>query len=276
MIKFILFIILLIIILLIIITDRINDFNTLGQNIIIPLMNSNKWSPFIDKIKFKDKCKERNIETFKTLAIYDTVQDLINNLDNLPQSFIIKYNTESGMNLIIKDKNDWSKKQLKKQLSKFKPRLVNLISDETQYSFIKPKFLIEELISPVPQDYKIIVSNGKPVLLWIDSDRYGKHKRTVFRIRDDYSTIRLDDCYWNYPIDKNIELPPPNIINDMCNIAKSFTNEINLPFFRVDLYYVNNKIYGGEITLTSEGFTSKISKKCASYAIGIKNEISER
>lgn len=257
--------------------NRYNDFNKRGWRDIIPLMDSGKWVQFVDKLQFKELCNDLDIATFDTLAVCDDVDEVIHLLPELPTEFVVKYTTDSGMNLIIEDKRQWSDEAIAKKLKSFKPRAIgNWIFGESQYAHVSPKYMIEKLVKPIPQDYKILVTDGKPILLWIDTDRMHVHKRAVFRIRDDFTIVFLHDCHWNYPIDKTIEPPPQNVVSQMCKTAMKLARKTNLPMVRVDLYWINSKIYGGELTLTSGAFTESITKECASYASGKQNSISAR
>jgi hypothetical protein len=253
--------------------DRCNSFNRRGRREVVPLLDSPQWVAYIDKIKFKHFCKRHGVNVFETISIFNNVEDIKSMFDDLPNSFIVKYTTESGMNLIVRNKNEWTPESLHRKVKQFKRRTVfNWLFGEPQYKYVIPRYMIEELVQPIPQDYKIIVTDGKPILLFV----FVKHSRAVFRIRDDFSTVPLLDCKWKYAPDPTIELPPQTAIDEMCNIAIRFASEINLAMFRVDLYYVNSRIYGGEITLTSGAFATKISELCAEYASGTRNEISSR
>ena len=51
----------------------------------------------------------------------------------------------------------------------------------------------------------------------------------------------------------------------MLDVAKSFN--VNLPLYRVDLYWLKNEFYGGEITLSSDNFIGRISENCARISL---------
>ena len=51
----------------------------------------------------------------------------------------------------------------------------------------------------------------------------------------------------------------------MLDVAKSFN--VPLPLYRVDLYWYKDEFYGGEITLSSDNFTARISNKCARLSV---------
>ena len=51
----------------------------------------------------------------------------------------------------------------------------------------------------------------------------------------------------------------PTAIKDLTNIAKRLASQVPLDLVRVDVYWHDNKWFGGEITLTPEGGTATIS-----------------
>lgn len=247
--------------------DRLNSFNQRGWHDILPQMDG-RWVPYIDKLKFKDVCERLGLPTFRTIDVCNSAECVVDSFDALPRSFVVKYTTGSGMNLIVKNKYEWTKERLLRHLSRFKLGLHNARLGELQYYFVSPSFMIEEMIDPIPNDFKILVTDGKPRVIWVDTNRFSRHRRTIFRINDDFTTHMMPKCRWNYDVDTTVVLPDPQVVRDMCEIAVQFAQEIPLPMFRVDLYYVNGTIFGGEITLTSESFTASISRDCANYASG--------
>ena len=132
---------------------------------------------------------------------------------------------------------------------------------------------MEEFINPVPEDIKVILSNGKPTLLWVDEGRFAKngHSRTIYAVNaDGRSTRMLDDCLWTYKLTGRdpaliLELRAAGKIEELLRVAQMF--EVELPIARIDIYWYKGRFYGGEVTLTSGAFAQHcISASCARTA----------
>jgi len=248
--------------------SRNNSFNNYGIKYIRPLLNNKKWTKYVDKLKFKELCKKLNIKTFKTLYILKNPKDLYKIYDKLPNKFVLKSNKAWNRNLIVKNKKDYTVKQMLSKLSNYDDEF-NLYS-EPQYNYTKGQLYIEEFIDPLPEDIKIIIYKEKPTILWVDSDRFKNHKKYFYKIQNN-KLNKLKNCYWKFPANKNKNLLIEDIIKKnkvkkMLDIAKSFN--VNLPLYRVDLYWFKNDFYGGEITLSSDNFNEKISENCARISLG--------
>jgi len=230
-------------------------------------MDSAQWVPFIDKIEFKRLCTDLGIDTFKTLGVYSTVNELMDDINTFPSSFIIKYSSESGLNLIVKDKRTWSEDAIRRKITRFGPRIESALLNERQYRHVTGRYLVEELIVPVPVDYKLFITDGRVKLIWVDSDRFRSHKRTVYRVHEDYTATRWSDCRWGYDHDPNAmsHLPQP-MVKQLCDAALRIAHSVPIDMVRIDLYYLNDRVYGGEVTLTSGGFKEPISSACARFA----------
>lgn len=245
-----------------------NSFNNYGIKYIRPLLNDKKWTKYVDKLKFKELCTKLNIKTFKTLYILKNPNDLYKIYDKLTNKFVLKSNKAWNRNLLVKNKNDYTVKQMLSKLSNYDDEFNS--DTEPHYNYTKGQLYIEEFIDPIPEDIKIIIYKGKPTLLWINSDRFNNHKKDIYKIQNN-KLKKLKNCYWNYKSTNENNINITNIIKKnkvkkMLDIAKLFN--VNLPLYRVDLYWYKNDFYGGEITLSSANFNGTISENCAKISVG--------
>ena len=168
------------------------------------------------------------------------------NLDDLPDKFIMKTTNGSGTNYICKDKKEFDIELTKSKLNKWMKRNIFSASREWAYKDIEPKIIVEELIEDKNNefsginDYKIFCFNGKVEYIVVDVDRDIGHKRNIYNAN--WSLIKTSTDYPN--IGKNIK--KPERLEEMIKIAEKLSNDF--PHVRVDLYWVNNKIYFGELT----------------------------
>ena len=174
------------------------------------------------------------------------------NFNKLPNSFVIKCNHGSHMNIVVKDKKLLSKKdikRIKKQLHKWlNTDYTFVVGLETQYIGIKRGFYIEEYIKDFDsRDYKFLCFNGKCKYFWINEDATSKDgTTTVF----DASTLAKAPFNLNLGFKKDISnMELPSNIKEMIRIAEILSEDFK--FVRVDLYNIKGKILFGELTFNS-------------------------
>lgn len=200
-----------------------------------------------DKYKVRDVVEKKAGSKYlnNLLAIYENVNEI--DLTKLPKSFVLKGSHGSGYNIVCKDK---SKMNWKKEFKKMRRWLRNnyyLRNGEWVYRDIKPRIVCEEFLFDQSQeegliDYKFYCFNGKPTYC------------QVIKERNTGGTIDFFDEEWNHMEFRGLQdlpyskerIPRPEKFAEMLTIAAKLSEAF--PFVRVDLYYVNNKIYFGELT----------------------------
>ena len=205
-----------------------------------------KWVKYIDKIKFKEYARSLDIPTFKSLAIYDQKDYKNINYEKLPNSFIIKSNKGSGNNIVVEDRKKMNYSKNIKDISTWASLYRK---NQPQYEYIIPKIIIEEYIENLLEDIKIWFHNGKISMIQITVNH---NKRNFYDLHGKLLPITMD--YDNDYSNKLVE----NIFRDrkweeMLNVARKLASGVKLNLFRVDIYYINKKFYGGEITLSPDG-----------------------
>lgn len=195
------------------------------------------------------------------LGVWDSVEEI--DFDSLPNSFVLKANHGSAMNIIVKDK-----KLLDISLAKTKMKnwlAVNYAYNggfELQYAKIPPKIIAEQYIEHVDdlRDYKFLCFGGEVKYVWVDSSRYKDHRRDFFDLQWNHLDVAIA-----YP---NAEEPPirPANLEKMVELAGQLCQ--GFIHVRVDLYDVNGQIYFGEMTFTSGNGTEKFTSQEFAYQLG--------
>ena len=93
----------------------------------------------------------------------------------------------------------------------------------------------------VPRDYKFFCFHGEPRFVQVDYDRFSGHTRTLY----DMEWKKLP-CEFEYPYGPDESGHPPELFNQMTEIAKKLSNPF--PFVRVDLYESGGSVWFGEMT----------------------------
>ena len=221
-------------------------------------LNNPKWVKYIDKLKFKEYAKQRNVDSPKTLLIINNIDEL--SLKDIPSNCAIKTNHASARNIIIKNGKiiggnirnldlvkDWDliKQRLKKWLEPF------IILKEPQYKYIEPKIYIEELMDPSPVEMRLFVIYGKVKMLYmVDNTIYPSCRQYL---DTNWNPI---DCYDNVYKICHRKVDKPNNWRDVIKIAEKLSD--NIDFVRIDLYLHNGNILAGEYTLTPDAGKAKI------------------
>lgn len=205
------------------------------------------YAPYVDKIGVRNYIQDWGLGNYlpKLYGVWDSFDEI--DFNNLPNQFALKTNHGCGNHVIVFDKEklniDLAKRTIGDAL-KFRGNKL-----ESQYSLIRPRIYAEELIcekiGELPEDYKFHTCNHiiKGVLV-------------VAERTDDYHRVVFYDRFWTKmniikanATNKQVEKPAK--FEEMLNIAQIIANKFYQ--VRVDLYYVHDKIYIGELTFTPQG-----------------------
>lgn len=205
-----------------------------------------------DKYLVREWIKEKIGEEYliPLLGVWDKFDDI--DFDKLPNQFVLKTNHGSGWNIIVKDKNNFDKEETKKKLELWLKLNYAFISGfEMHYLNIPPKIIAEKYIEQIDQvyDYKFMCFNGKVEFMWVDTDRFIDHKRTIFNKKWEKQNIKLVYKIADY------DIPKPRNFERMINFAELLSE--NFVHTRVDFYEIGDKLYFGEITFTSGSGTEE-------------------
>lgn len=185
-----------------------------------------------------------------TLGVWDNPEAI--DWDSLPKEFVLK-TTHGGGSVgvvICNDKNNFDILQASKLLN------LSLKSDiytrfrEWPYKDVPKRIIAEKFMSTSGcnelnnlTDYKFYCFGGEPKYCQVIRDR-----RTT-------ETIDFYDMDWQHQdfvgLNPNVHngitpVPRPVLLKDMTEICRKLSSDI--PFLRVDLYVIDEKVYFGEMT----------------------------
>jgi hypothetical protein len=200
----------------------------------------------LDKYGVREYINSKGLENIldKLYAVYDNANKI--NFNSLPEKFVIKTTNGSGTNIFCREKSKFSFDEIKPLLNKWMSRDNFAAGREWAYKDITPKIIIEEYlednINPYDgiNDYKFLCFNGKAKCIIFHSDRFGDHKRNYYDT--EWNLIDVSSRHPNF----GDCVPRPDGLEEMIHVANILAEDF--PFVRVDLYWVNSKVYFGELT----------------------------
>ena len=214
------------------------------------------YTTMVDKVAVK-KYVETLIDkkyVIPTFFVYNNVDEI--NIEKLPNKFVMKSSHNSGNVVICENKEKFNLKKAKKILKKSLKDKYYLYYREYPYKNVTPKIIVEEYLGANVKDYKIQCFNGKVDNILVCTGRNTKEGVKYFYFDTNWNY--LDYCPYENGCNMAKQITKPKKLKEMIEIAETLSK--GLPEIRVDLYYVNNKIYFGELTLfTNAGFDNTIT-----------------
>lgn len=208
----------------------------------------------VDKAMFKDYVKERLGDgyTIRMFNVYDDLDSIRRDWDNLPEEFVLKSTVQSDGKFIkvIRNRSSIRFEDIRGELKEwFDPYNTLINSFCRAYYKAKPRVLAEEYMSQIDgqlYDYKIFCFNGVPYCVYVAVDHF---------LEDDYP-ITFYDMDWNmmdvkYGRHSNAEVPIPKHWDEMKDIACRLSE--GFPFVRVDFFDTDEKLLMAEMTLYPGG-----------------------
>lgn len=213
-----------------------------------------KYHKLVDKYEVKKIIAQEIGEhlIIPTYGVWDKFDDI--NFDALPEKFVLKCTHDSASVVICTDKKNFDFKKARKKLSEaLKVDYYHFQNLQWAYKGIKPRIMAEKFLEDKAanelSDYKFYCFNGVAKLCQVIANRFSK------------VTIDFYDPNWNYveglvglslkAKNSNINVQKPEKYEEMIAIAEKLSQSI--PFVRVDMYYVDNQIYFGEMTFYPAG-----------------------
>lgn len=206
-----------------------------------------RWS---DKIAVNNLLDDLGFSDIKIPTYYSKYGLLSeNDFNDLPNTkFIIKCNHGSGWNLIIdKQQLTTSPKYIVHKINKWLSLNYSYITGyEAQYENIKPGVIIEPVLIDKPTDYGFWCLNGNIEGISL-TRKLGKNL-------EEYIAFVNEQCLLNKwyigvsPAQANLNKKQIQMINTIIPYVKEIAKPFD--FVRVDMYYINGKVYFGETTFT--------------------------
>lgn len=212
---------------------------------------------YADKFRVRKYITEKIGEEYLVpmLGMYKKAEEIP--WKELPNRFVLKCNHASGTNIICKNKKDLDIKATEKKLNNWLKRNAFWGAREWCYKDIEPCIICEEFIETkdgnTPDDYKFMCFNGIPRLIQVHHDRYGDHTLDYYTPEWNKADLQRIDASKS-----NIVIERPEKLEEMLSIAERLSADMY--YARIDLYYVNGRIYFGEITLYPTGGLSTFTR----------------
>jgi len=233
---------------------------TLNEKILWSMLYG--YKPFhtmlADKYLVRKYIKEHLGERYliPLIKVYDSENDF--DINELPDSFIIKCNNGSGNNQIVRDKYKLDIDKTRSNIRRWLNTNPYYTCKQKQYKDIVPKIIIEKLLldsnGRVPNDYKFHCINGKVEFIQVDEGRYDDHRRSYFYRNWEicpFTWCPLDES--KSPLKKIKYISMPHKLEEMIYISEKLAANIKLGYVRIDLYSHDGSIRFGEITLHHGG-----------------------
>lgn len=216
------------------------------------------WHIYADKYRVRKHVEDLGLKDILIPLIgkWDTVDEI--DWEKLPNQFVMKCNNGSGDVVVCKDKSKLDIEAIKKHFDRMLHEKLSVLSGEPHYGKIKPCIIAEELLDASTQpchssslvDYKIWVFDGKPMFTWATWNRKQYHAN-VATYDMDWQFHPEWSIWTSHYIKPDLHLPKPKCYDRLMEVAGILGK--GLPVARIDLYVVDNKVYFGEMTMTSQG-----------------------
>lgn len=206
---------------------------------------NSKYTMMVDKYEVRKYIAETIGEEYlvQNLGVWDNFEDI--DFNKLPNQFVLKCTHDSGGLVICRDKSLLDIHAAKKKINRCLKRNFYYHGREWPYKNVRPRIIAEEFIAEDIKDYKFYCFNGKQRYLYISQGL------------ENHETARIsfyDMEFKKAPFGRSDYLPfidsveKPKNFEFMQDLAIKLAGD--LPFIRVDMYNVNDKIYFSELTFS--------------------------
>lgn len=206
-----------------------------------------KYTMMVDKYEVKKYVQKLVGSEYiiPTLGVWDSFENI--EFDSLPEQFVLKCTHDSGGLIICRDKNKLNLQETKtKIVSSLKQRYF-WIAREWPYKNVKPRIIAEKYMENNGDeeltDYKWFCFNGDPKFLYISHGLANHQTATIDFYDINYKRMPFKRTDYKSSIK---DTPKPKTYDEMIKIARKLSNGI--PFVRIDLYEIGEKVYFSEIT----------------------------
>ncbi len=206
-----------------------------------------EYTIMVDKYQVREYIREKIGEQYliPLLGVWDSPEEI--DFESLPEKFAMKCNHNSGLGMCIcSDKSRICIPKVRRELSLGLQQDYYLTGREWPYKNVPRKIIAERFLQSDEgglTDYKIHCFNGIPRFILVCRDRFADSGLT-----DDFYTPQwehMDMKRSGVPNAKELA-PKPEMLDEMLVLAKKLSKDI--PFLRVDFYFVDGNIYFSELT----------------------------
>jgi hypothetical protein len=196
-----------------------------------------------DKYEVRSFVEERiGPQLLKRLyGVYDKPEDI--DINKLPDAFALKVNHGCGQNIFCARKSELDWNQSVRRLKKYLKGNLYHTFREWSYKNIVPRILCEEHLAKDGEtlhEYGFYCYDGVPRQIEINEYKDGSHRVNIF----DLDLNLLENKYGSPPLPEPVTKTPQHekMLEYATILSKGF------PFVRVDLIYIHNRVYFGEMT----------------------------
>lgn len=201
-----------------------------------------------DKYRVRQYVESKGLgDTLNDLyAVFDSPEDIA--FENLPKEFVLKLSNGSGTNMLVEDRDALDLEAVRQKFKDFCAESGASVAREWVYTSTEKPVIIAERYLKDPakadgslRDYKIFCFAGKPAYtICVDGRNTDNYCHVVY----DTEWVKQDVIIQGSSAAADYEKPAE--LSRMMEIAGILSEDF--PFARVDLYFVEGKIYFGEIT----------------------------
>lgn len=203
------------------------------------------FTKLVDKAAVREYVESRIGSEYLTplYGVYERPGDIP--YDELPKSFVLKTNHDSGSVVLVKDKVQINREEIANSLSFSLSRNYYNVGREWPYKNVHSQIICEKYLEERITDYKFYVFHGKVKYLYLGKGLVSDHSLKICFLDENYNLVPFGRS--DYPILREVS-DKPNNFDEMKKLAEKLAE--GLSFVRVDLFNVGGKIYFSEMTLT--------------------------
>lgn len=181
------------------------------------------------------------------LGVYEKPEEIP--FEYLPPPFVLKVTHASHGNFFCMDKHSFNQQKAIRFLRHHLKINAYYYDCEWPYKDVPPRIVCERVLfeegNCLPKDFKFLCFNGEPLLIQVDVDRFGDHRENYYD--KDWTLLPVVTDLPNADGD----IPPPARFEEMKNIARTLSQPFD--FARIDFYFIDGRVYVGEITFFPGG-----------------------
>jgi hypothetical protein len=211
------------------------------------------WTLLSDKYLVREYVRSKGLDHIlpKLYCVWENSENI--SFENLPESFVLKCNHDSGSVFPVKDKAICNTDEIIAFFRKHISIPFGIISAEPHYLGIKRLIIAEEhlendsKLSDSLIDYKFWSFQGKSEYCHVsyDTTNWQNKKSGIYEVQKWKLTKGKMHIHNKFPI---IDIPKPRCLAEMLDVIHCLTKDFLQ--CRVDLYESNKKVYFGELTFT--------------------------
>jgi len=220
-----------------------------------------------DKVKVRNYVEEKIGRKHLIPQYFCKKKVTVEDLQKLPNQFILKTSNGSGTNIIVRNKKQEDLQQICDTINFFTKIKYGYIWGEFYYNKVPIRIVAEKLLEDengdIPNDLKIhCFNNGREKHKIIES--YYKIEGQIYKNCYDENWKPLNYVY-GFTSDGR-KIPRPKNLKEIIKIADKLSEDTN--YVRVDLYNIKNKLYFGELTFIPGAGYAHFSSKDADLLWG--------